>query len=85
MVVVVALVMVPVFIYFFQKFQNFCGQMCGLGSISVRFRFTKFLPSIVQPIAHLSWISVMLQVMDKQVFKNEGPLVDLATTCLFHI
>jgi len=23
--------MVPVFIYFFQTFPNFCGQMCGLG------------------------------------------------------
>jgi len=58
--------MVPVFIYLFQKFSNFCGQMCGLaGLISVRFRFTKFLPSVVQPAAHLSWISVMLQVMNE--------------------
>jgi len=40
--------------------------MCGLaGLISVRFRFTKFLPSVVQPAAHLSWISVMLQVMNE--------------------
>jgi len=54
LVVVVALFMVPVFIYFFQTFQNSCGQMCGLGLISVRFRFTKFLPSVVQPTAHLS-------------------------------
>jgi len=38
--------------------------MCGLGFISVRFTFTKFLPSVVQPTAHLSWISVMLQGMD---------------------
>jgi len=30
--------MVPVFIKFFQKFPNFCGQICGLGLISVRFR-----------------------------------------------
>jgi len=51
--------------YFFEKFPNFCGQICGLGSISVRFRFTKFLPSVVQPTAHLSWISVMIQVMDE--------------------
>jgi len=51
--------------------------MCGLGLISGRFRFIKFLPSVVQPTAHLSWISVMLQAMDEQVFKNEGPLVDL--------
>jgi len=57
--------MVPVFIYFFQKFPNFCGQMCGLRLISVRFKFTKFLPSVVQPTAHLSWINVMLQGMDE--------------------
>ena len=31
LVVVVALFMVPVFIYIFQKFLNFCGQICGLG------------------------------------------------------
>jgi len=42
LVVVVALFMVPVFIYFFQKFPNFCGQICGLGSISVRFRLLSF-------------------------------------------
>jgi len=65
LVVVVALFMVPVFIYFFQKFSNFCGQMCGLGLISVRFTFAKFLPSVVQPSAHLSWIRVMLQAMDE--------------------
>jgi len=46
--------MVPVFIYFFQKFPNFCGQICDLGLVSARFRFTKFLPSVVQPTAHLS-------------------------------
>ena len=39
--VLVALFMVPVFIYFFQKFLNLCGQICGLGLISVRFMFTK--------------------------------------------
>jgi len=61
--------MVPVFIYFFQKLPNFCGQMCSLGLIisvrSVRFTFTKFLPSVVQSTARLSWISVMLQSMDE--------------------
>jgi len=57
--------MVSVFIYSFQKFPNISGQMCGLSLISIRFRFTKFLPSVVQPTAHLSWISVMLQVMDE--------------------
>jgi len=36
--------MAQVFIYFFQKFPNFCGQRCG-----VRFRFTRFLPIAVQP------------------------------------
>ena len=65
LVVVVALFMVPVFIYFFQKFINFCGEKCGLGLISVRFRFIKFLPSVVQPTAHLSWIIVMLQMTDE--------------------
>jgi len=69
LVVVVALFMVdlPDFIYanFFQKFPNFCGQMCGLGLISVGFRFAKFLPSVIQPAAHLSWISVMLQAMNE--------------------
>ena len=65
LVVVFALFMVLVFIYFFQKFPNFCGQMHGLGLLSVRFRFTTFLPSIGQPTAHLSWISVMLQAMDE--------------------
>jgi len=54
--VLVALFMIPVFIYCFQKFPNFCGQMCGLA---------KFQPSVVQPTAHLSWISVMFQAMDK--------------------
>jgi len=58
LVVVVAFFMVTVFICFFQKLPNFWGQICGLGLISVRFRFTKFLPSVVQPTAHLSWISV---------------------------
>jgi len=38
LIVVVALFMVQVFIYFFQKFPNFCGQICGLGLTSV-FRF----------------------------------------------
>ena len=65
LVLVVALFMVPVFICFFQKFPNLCGQMCGLGLISVMFRFIKFLPSVVQLAAHLSWISVMLQAMDE--------------------
>jgi len=37
LVVVVALFMAPVFIYFFQKIPNFCGQLCGLGLISVKF------------------------------------------------
>jgi len=50
--------------------------MCGSGLITVRFTVTKFLPSIVQPTAHLSLISVLLQAMDEYVFKNEGPLVD---------
>ena len=45
--------MALVFIYFFQTFQSFCGQICGSGLISVRFRYTKFLPSVVQPTAHL--------------------------------
>ena len=35
--VVVALSMVPIIIYFFKKFPNFCVQICDLG-ISVRFR-----------------------------------------------
>ena len=39
LVVVVALFMVLVFTYFFQKFRNVCGQMCGLGLISVSFKF----------------------------------------------
>jgi len=76
-VVVFFMVLVKVFIYFFQNFPKFCGQMCGLALISVRFKFTTFLPSVVQPTAHLSWITVMLQAMDEQVFKNKGPLVDL--------
>jgi len=37
LVVVVALFMVPVFIYSFQKFQNFCVQICSLG-LGIRFR-----------------------------------------------
>jgi len=77
LVTVVVFFMVLVFIYFFQNFPRFCGQMCGLGLISVRFRLTTFLPSVVQPTAHLSWITVMLHAMDEQVFKNKGPLVDL--------
>jgi len=36
-VVAVALFKVPVFIYFFQKFPNFCVQICSLG-LSVRFK-----------------------------------------------
>jgi len=49
LVVVVALFMVPVFICFFQKFPNFCVQICCLSlGIRVRFRFTTFLPSVVQ-------------------------------------
>jgi len=51
--------MVLVFLYFFENFTNFCGQMCGLGSISVSFRFTKFLPSVVQPTAHQCCHSVV--------------------------
>jgi len=42
LVVAVALFMVPVFIYFFQTFPNFCGQICGLDlrlSLGVRLRF----------------------------------------------
>jgi len=35
---VVALFMVLVFIYFFQKFPIFCVQVCGVG-LEVRFRF----------------------------------------------
>jgi len=73
LVVVVALFLVPVFIQLFQKFPNFCVQICGLGlglvygiGLRVRFRFTTFLPSVVQSTAHLSWISVMLwQRMNK--------------------
>ena len=65
LVIGVALFMVPVFIYFFQKLPNFCGQMSGLGLISFRFTSTKFLPSVVQTTAHLSWISVMLRAMDE--------------------
>jgi len=65
LVAVVILFMKTVLMYFFQRFPNFCGQICGLGLISVRFRFTKFLPSVVKPPAHLSWISVMLQAMDE--------------------
>ena len=37
LMVAVALFMVPVFIYFFQNFPNFCVQICSLG-LSVRFR-----------------------------------------------
>ena len=48
LVAVVALFMVLVFICFFQKFPNFCGQICGLGLIRVRFSFTKFLPSVMR-------------------------------------
>jgi len=64
LVSVVALFMILVFICFFQKFPNFCGKICGLGLISVRFWFIKFLPSVVQLAAHLQWIIVMLQAMD---------------------
>jgi len=32
---------------------------------SVRFRFTKFLPNVVQATAHLSWNIVMLQAIDE--------------------
>ena len=38
LVVVVALFMVVVFIYFFQKFSSLCVQICGLVS-GVRFRY----------------------------------------------
>ena len=37
LVVVVALFVVPGFIYFFQKFSSFCGQICG-SLLEVRFR-----------------------------------------------
>jgi len=37
LVVAVALFMVPVFTYFFQKFPKICGQICGL-DYGVRFR-----------------------------------------------
>jgi len=57
--------MVLVFIYFFKKLPNFCGHICGLGLISVRLRFIKFPPRVVQPTAHLSWINIMLQAMDE--------------------
>ena len=60
LVLVVALFKEPVFICFFQKFPNCCGQVCGLGLTGVRCRFIKFLPIVVQLAAHLSWISVML-------------------------
>jgi len=33
LVVVVALVMGLVFLYFFQKFPNFCAQIYGLGKV----------------------------------------------------
>ena len=82
LVVVVALFMVQVFIYFFQKFPNFYGQMCGLGLISVRLRFPKFLPSVVQPTAHLSWISVTLQAMDEKVFNYNHCLFVLYLTII---
>ena len=65
LVVGVALFMVPVVIFFFQKFLNFCSQICGSGLISVRYRLTMFLPNVVQPTAQLSKISVMLQAMDE--------------------
>jgi len=31
----------PVYIYFFKKCPNFCCQMCGWGSLSVRLRFAQ--------------------------------------------
>ena len=84
-VVVIALLMVPVFIYFVQKFPNFCSQMCGLGSMSVRFMFTKFLWSVVQPTAHLSWISVMLHCYRQWMNKFSKMKVHCRTYnhCLF--
>jgi len=42
----VLLFMVPVFIYFFQKFPNFCGV-----GLRASFRFTTFLPNVVQSTA----------------------------------
>ena len=36
-VVVIAIFMVPISIHFFQKFPNFCVQICSLG-LRVRFR-----------------------------------------------
>ena len=42
LVVVVALFIVPVFIYFFQKFSNFCAQICGLClgvGLGLRFKY----------------------------------------------
>ena len=59
---------VPVFIYFFKKFPNFCGQICGLGLI--RARFTKILLSVVQPRDEhwtgfgLDWIRTMTNFVD---------------------
>ena len=35
------------------------------------------LPSVVESTTHSSCISVMLQVADKKVFRNEGPLAGL--------
>jgi len=41
------------------------------------FWFSTLLASVVQPRALLSYVSVMLQTMDKYVSKTEGPLADL--------
>ena len=59
LVVVIALFMVTTFIFFFQKFTHFCGQMCGLGLISVGFTFT-FIPSLYQVYAKRSQANCIL-------------------------
>ena len=80
LVVVVALFMVLVFIYFFQKLPNFVFRFAvwvsGLG-LRVRFCFTPFLQSVVQSTAHSSCTNVTLQAADEKFLKNEGPLTDL--------
>jgi len=57
--------MVPVFIFHGTGFYSLFSKVSKLLWSDVWFRFNKFLPSVVQPTAHLLWISVMLQVMDE--------------------
>jgi len=45
--------------------------------LSLGVGFSTFLPTIVVQSSAHSCISVMLQVADKQVFKNEGLLANL--------